>query len=101
MPSNSAWAFASLAWVSKPPKETDQTRVGEPAAMSLATTSNCCAKLESPPALPPFTVGSSSETGAGILSMGVTVFETLNKVRIEVAAAAISLLSLDAALANF
>ena len=69
--------------------------------MSFATTSNCWARFESPPALPPFTVGSSSDTGAGILSTGVIVFETLNKVRIDVAAAAISLLSVEATFASF
>ena len=69
--------------------------------MSFATTSNCCARLESPPALPPFNVGNSSATGAGNFRIGATVLETENRVRIEVAAAAINLLSADVALANF
>ena len=41
VPSSAACAFASLAWVSKPPSDTDQTFVGAPAAINLATIFNC------------------------------------------------------------
>ena len=71
-PSNSACAFASLAWVSKPPSETDHTFVGDPAAINFATTSSCCERFESPPAFPPLTVGKSAATGAGAFNIGAT-----------------------------
>ena len=90
-PNSSACAFASLAWVSKPPKETDHTFVGDPAAINLETTSSCWAKLLSPPAFPPLVVGRSGSTGAGAFKIGCTLVDTLKRLRIDVAAAAINL----------
>ena len=100
-PNSAACALASLAWVSNPPSETDHTLVGAPAEINLDTTSNCCARSLSPPALPPFTVGKSITAGAGAFKIGVTVEETENRLRIEVAAAAISAESVLDLLASF
>ena len=93
VPSSVACAFASLACVSKPPSDTDQIFVGDPAAINFATRFSCWLRFESPPAFPPATVGRSSANGAGCAKTGVILPDKLNKFRIDVAAAAINGLS--------
>ena len=70
LPTNALWALISSACVSNPPSDTDQTFVGVPAAMSFATTSNCCESEVSDPKLPPIADGKSSGIGAGFARTG-------------------------------
>ena len=87
--------------MSNPPSDTDQTRVGDPAAINFATIFNCCCRFDSPPAFPPFTVGKSSVAGVDSFRIGVIVLDKSKRFLIDVAATAISFESLSAGAESF